>query len=368
MTTRMRRRTIFVTAAALAVAVTAGFGTAAALSDTGTAGAAGSRAAQSNGGTVTTHTTNSGLAGGLVSLLTNNLVQPLAGLPNTIVQGLANGITDAGFSATNPTSAQPRPAGTYNFPTCGQQGWTDPGDCYGPTVPSVSTSAVSLSVGSAQGYATGDSTGYVAATQAADPSLGLLGVTVGDLGLAQSSASCDTTTCTTDQKLSNGSLFSGALTYSLANGNVVAKVGGVTVGSTPVTVTSGVKASVGGNLLTLTITLSTDQVLAAVGQTLNSLGTLLGDKLTSASTTSTLTVTIGPGSVTGSGSSSASAWGLDVNATLNADVKLNVLSLLGISLGSVEVTATGSLVDLKLAYSSASAGALPAEWVPPALI
>ena len=32
------------------------------------------------------------------------------------------------------------------------------------------------------------------------------------------------------------------------------------------------------------------------------------------------------------------------------------------------MTATGALVDLKLAYSSATAGALPADWVPPALI
>jgi hypothetical protein len=364
------KRAAIVAAGALAAVLGAAYGAASALSDTATgAGAANSRAAQSNAGTVTTHVTNSGLAGGLISLVTTNLAQPLASLPSTIVQGLANGITDSGFSAVNPNHSQPRPSGTYNFPTCGQLGWTDPGDCYGPSVPSVSTSAVSLSVGSTQGYATGDSSGYVAATQAADPNLGLLGVTIGDLGLVQSAATCDTSTCTPDQRLSNGSLFGGALTYSLVNGTVVAKVGGVTVGTTPVTVTSAVKASVSAtNLLTLTITLSTNQVLGAVGQTLSSLGTLLGDTLTVASTTSTLTVTIGPGNTVGTGGSSATAWGLDVNATLNADVKLNVLSLLGLGLGSVEVTATGALVDLKLAYSSATAGALPADWVPPALI
>jgi hypothetical protein len=363
------KRAAVVTAGVLAVALGAAYGTASALSDTSGAGAANSRAAQSNSGTVTTHVTNSGLAGGLISLLTTNLAQPLGTLPATIVSGLANGITDSGFSATNPNHSQPRPSSTYNFPTCGQLGWTNPGDCYGPSVPSVSTNAVSLSVGSTQGYATGDTTGYVAATQASDPNLGLLGVSIGDLGLVQSAATCTTSTCTPDQKLSNGSLFGGALTYSLVNGNVVAKVGAVTVGSTPVTVTSAVKASVSAtNLLTLTITLSTNQVLGAVGQTLSSLGTLLGDTLTAASTTSTLTVTIGPGNTSGSGSSSTTAWGLDVNATLNADVKLNVLSLLGLSLGSVEVTATGALVDLKLAYSSATAGSLPADWVPPALI
>ena len=362
------RRAIIVTAGTLAVAVTAAYGAAAALSTTSGAGSANSRAAQSTSGSVTTHTTNSGLAGGLISLLTTNLVTPLANLPSTITSGLANGITDSGYSATSPTNSRPRPSGTYNFPTCGQHGWTNPGDCYGPSVPSVSTTAVALSVGSTQGYATGDSVGYIAATQASDPTLSLLGISIGDLGVAQSSAQCTTSTCSTDQVLSNGSLFSGALTYTIANGNIVAKVGGVTVGSTQVVVTSAVKAKVSGNLLTLTITLTTDQVLAAVGQTLNSLGTLLGDKLTSTSTTSTLTVTIGPGAVTGSGSSTASSWGLDVNASLNADVKLNVATLLGISLGSVEITATGSLVDLKLAYSSATAGSLPAEWVPPALI
>ena len=364
------RRATFVTAGVLAVAAAAAVGAASALSDTTSgSGSASSRAAQSSSGTVTTHVTNAGLTGGVISLLTTNLVQPLANLPGTIVQSLATGITDSGFSATSPTSAQPRPSATYSFPTCGQQGWTNPGDCYGPSVPSVSSNAVSLSVGSTQGYATGDSAGYVAATQAGHPNLTLLGVNIGDLGLVQSAATCTTTTCTPDQKLGNGSLFSGALTYSIANGTMVAKVGAVTVGSTPVTVTSAVKASVSAtNLLTLTITLSTSQVLGAVGQTLSSLGTLLGDTLTAASSTSTLTVTIGPGNTTGSGSSSTTAWGLDVNATLNADVKLNVLSLLGLSLGSVDVTASGQLVDLKLAYSSAAAGAVPAEWVPPALI
>ena len=364
------RRATYVTAGVLAAAVTAAFGTASALSDTASgAGAASARAAQSSGGTVSTHATNSGLLGGLLTTLTNNVLTPLGNLPGTLTSALATGITDVGLSATNPTSSQPRPSSTYSFPTCGQQGWTNPGDCYGPTVPDLSANAISLSVGSTQGYATGDSAGYIAAAKTADPNLTLLGVTIGDLGLVESSASCTAASvCAPDQKLSGGSLFGGALTYALVNGNVVAQVGGVTIGTTPVAVTSAVKASVSAtNLLTLTITLTTAQVLGAVGQTLSSLGTLLGDTITAGSTTSTLTVTIGPGNTTSAGSS-ATAWGLALTATLNADVKLNVLTLLGLSLGSVEYTATGQLLDLKLAYSEADAGSLPAEWVPPALI
>ena len=60
----MKRATI-VTAGVLAVAVGAALGAASALSDTTmSSGAANSRAAQSSSGTVTTHVTNSGLAGG----------------------------------------------------------------------------------------------------------------------------------------------------------------------------------------------------------------------------------------------------------------------------------------------------------------
>jgi hypothetical protein len=366
----MNRGQKFAMAGALVAVLGTAYGSAAAFSDNASgAGSSNSRAAQSTSGTITTHVTNGGLLSGVLTTLTTNVATPLANLPGTLVTGLATGITDSGLSATNPSNSQPRPSSTYSFPTCGQQGWTNPGDCYGPTVPNVTTNALSLSVGSTQGYATGDSAGYIAATKTADPTITLLGVLIGDLGLVESSASCTAASvCSTDQKLSNGSLFNGALTYSLVNGQVVAKVGAVTVGSTPVTVTSAVKATVtAATGLTLTITLSTTQLLGAIGQTLATLGTLLGDTVLDNSTTATLTVTIGPGSTTTAGSS-ATAWGLDVNATLTADVKLKILTLLGISLGTYEVTASGQLVDLKLAYSNATAGSVPAQWIPPALI
>jgi hypothetical protein len=235
-------------------------------------------------------------------------------------------------------------------------------------VPGVSTASIGLTVGTAQGYATGDSDGYVAATGTAQSDLSLLGVDLGDLGAVQASADCDaSSTCTAEQKLSAGSLFGGALTYSLANGNVVAQVGAVSVGSTPVIVTSGVQAQVTAtNLLKLTISLSTSQLLGALGDTLGSLGGPLGGTLTDNGTSGTLTVTIGPGNTTTTGSS-AKAWGIDVKVTLSADVKFN-LSVLGLGVVKLEVSANGQLLDFKLAYSEADAGSLPAEWVPPALI
>jgi hypothetical protein len=366
------KRAAFVTAGVLAVALTAAYGTAAALSDTGSAGAATAQAALAQHGSVTTPVVTAKLLGvnvpSALTALTTNLATPLVNLPDTMTSALAAGITGAGLSATNPTQAQPRPSGTYNFPTCGQQGWTDPGDCYGPAVPGVSAASIGLTVGAAQGYATGDSDGYVAAAGTAQADLTLLGVDLGDLGTVQATAGCDaSSTCTAGQQLGDGSLFGGALTYSLVNGNVVAKVGAVTIGSTAVAVTSSVQASVTAtNLLKLTITLSTSQLLGALGDTLSSLGGLLGGTLTDNGTTGTLTVTIGPGNTTTTGSS-AKAWGIDVNASLSADVKLN-LSVLGLGLVKLEVTASGQLIDFKLAYSEADAGSLPAEWVPPALI
>jgi hypothetical protein len=235
-------------------------------------------------------------------------------------------------------------------------------------VPGVSTASIGLTVGTAQGYATGDSDGYVAAAGTAQQDLALLGVDLGDIGTVQSTAGCDaSSTCTAGQKLGDGSLFGGALTYALVNGNVVAQVGPATVGSTPVAVTSSVQASVTStNLLKLTITLTPSQLLGALGDSLSSLGGPLGGTLSDNGTTATLTVTIGPGNTTTAGSS-AKAWGLDVNASLSADIKLS-LSVLGLGVAKLEVTATGRLLDFKLAYSEADAGTLPAEWVPPALI
>lgn len=335
-------------------------------------GSATSQAAQSSAGTISTPVVTAKLLGiinlGEVAKLTTNLATPLINLPGTLVTALANGITGSGLSATNPSTAQGRPSSTYSFPTCGQQGWTTPGDCYGPTVSGVSTSAIALTVGATQGYATGDTAGYVAAAETADPNLTLLGINIGDLGVIDSSAACSSASvCAPDQKLSGGSLFGGALTYSIANGKVVAKVGSVTVGTTPVTVTSAVKATVSAtNLLTLSITVSTTQLLGGLGDTLATLGTLLGGTLVDAGTTATLSVTIGPGNTTTAGAS-ATAWGLDVNASLTADVKFN-LTVLGLGLLNLETTASGQLIDLKLAYSNATAGSLLPSWIPPGLI
>ena len=355
----------------------------------GTAASSASGAGSSHSAAAAVSSTTSGLtvtsSGTLVGIdvtkLTTNLINPLVNgltaLPTTLVNNLITSLTASGLSADNPASQQQRPS-SGTFPTCGQQGWTS-SDCYGPLTPSISAAPViTLSTGATQGYATGDSQGYIAAARTADPTLNLLGLSIGDLGVMDSQAKCSTSTCSATQNLSGGSLLSGAVTYTVADGTLAAKVNGVSLAGGSKSITWGGLATtvtVNGNLLTLSITLGLTQILTALGlpSLLTSVLSILGlGGLSDAGTSATLTVKIGPGTTVNAGASAA-AWGLDVSADLSAvALKLKGLSLLGLlNLGTVTIGASGTapdLFDLKLAYSSATLGSLPAGWVPPGVI
>lgn len=370
----MKRGTKFAVAGALVAVLATAYGSAAAFSDTTTpSGSAESRAAATDGGSgVSTKVTTSGIAS-LLSSLTNTIVNPLltsvGTLPTTLVTAVSSGLTGAGLVANSPSQSQPRPAaGTY--PTCGQQGW-DSSDCYGPTVPTVSSSLLTLGTGTLQGYATGDSDGYIGAAHAGNLTLGLAGVSLGNLGIVDSSASCGTSTCATTQKLTGGSLLAGHLTLAIANGTTVAQVDGASIppAGTSVTVAgTSVSVSLSGNLLTLGVQLTVSQLFSALG--LSSLISVLSG-LASATSTVTVSLTIGPGATTVA-SGSATAWGLGIGLNLTGDLTLTLLGgLAGVDVnlgGSTPNLTTPNLLSLDLAYSSASAGALPAQWVPPALI
>ncbi len=368
------------TVAALALLTASLPGTAA--SSTTGAGSSHSAAATVNSATSGLTVTSSGTLVGIdLTKLTTNLINPLVNgltaLPTSLVNSLVTGLTASGLSADNPASQQQRPA-SGTFPTCGHQGWTS-ADCYGPLTPSISAAPVLvLSTGATQGYATGDSQGYIAAARSADPNVTLLGLNIGDLGVMDSQAKCSTSTCTATQNLSGGSLLSGAVTYTVADGTLAAKVNGVTLAGGSKSITFGGLATtvtVNGNLLTLQITLGLTQLLNALGlpSLLTSVLGILGlGGLSDVGTSATLTVKIGPGK-TVNASTNASAWGLDVSADLSAvAIKIKGLSLLGLlNLGTITIAASGTapdLFDLKLAYSAATLGSLPAGWVPPGVI
>jgi hypothetical protein len=303
----------------------------------------------------------------LLGSLTTALVNPLLALPNALTSNLAGSLVGAGLQANSPTGIQPRP--TSGYPTCGQSGWTS-ADCYGPLIPAVSAPGlVTLNTGVVQGYATHDTDGYIASTQAANPVLSLLGITLGNLGVTSSSAQCGKSTgCTATHSLTGGSLFGGGLTYSIAGGNILASVGGAQLTSVPLNVISGVTAALTGNLLKLNISLTLTQLLGAIGTTLSALTGLLGVNLGDSSTTLSLTVTVGPGDIASTGSSTSSAWGLDVSVDLTGSIGLGV-NVLGLNVATIKVNigrsnvSSPDLLDLKLAYSAAAT-----NFIPPALI
>lgn len=351
-------------------------------SSTTTTGSAHSAAATVNSATSGLTVTSSGtLAGVNLTSLTTNLINPLVNgltaLPQSLVNSLVSGLAGTSLQADNPASQQQRPA-TGTYPTCGQQGWSST-DCYGPLTPSISAApALTVSTGATQGYATGDSAGYIAAAHTANPNISLLSLNLGNLGVVDSSAQCSTSTCSATQSLTGGSLLGGAVTVSVANGTQSVKVNGTSLPSGSTSITWGGLATtvtVNGNLLTLKITLGLSQVLTALGlpNLLTSVLSLLGlGNLADNGSTATLTVKIGPGS-TVNAATSASSWGLEVSADLAATLKIQGFNLLGLlSVGTITISATGAsspdLFDLKLAYSSATLGTLPAGWVPPGVI
>jgi hypothetical protein len=329
------------------------------------------------GGGITPQVTTGGALGGLLDFLTpvlDQVVTPLTAqllsLPSTLVGSLVGGLTDAGYYANSPSSAQSPPASGY--PTCASDGWNSD-DCYGPLVPTISAAPLlTLGTGTLQGYAAADSTGSFGQAQTAGLMLSLLGINVGNLGVASSASQCLAShVCSSSSTLTGLSLLAGAvaaktasdgsLLVSLNSGSYVA----LSTVSSPVTlsaagVLSATAQSVGG-ALQLKIGLSLHDLLGALG---------IADVLSSLDATDsgsavTLTMTIGPGTQTAS--DTTSAWGLEVGIGLSANLQLSVLGL--VTVGLVATDPTGAnLVDLQLGYTSAvNATNTDPSGAPPAL-
>lgn len=304
-----------------------------------------------------------GVIGGLLSPLTpalstalNPLQTALSGLSQTIVSDLA-ALTDADQTASSGELSQPPPAS--GFPTCGTTGW-DIGNCYGPTVPTVSAAPVlSLGTGTMQGFATADPTGSYAQAHAAHLQLSLLGIPIGDLGVADGATTCAAAgACTASATLADASLLGGQLGLSTASdGSLQVSIAGAPAVALS-TLTSPVALSVAG-LVSATVQANGDAVGVQIGLTLGSLLSALGlpDVLTGlagATDSSTVTLDLTIGASTSASASGAEAVGLNLSIGLAVDVTVSLLGLGSVSL-SLPDTSGGNLVDLQLARTTADA-------------
>lgn len=316
-----------------------------------------------------------GVVDGVVSPLTAGLTS----MPSTLLSGLAEDLVAAGLSATGAATNLVAPA--TGFPSCSASGWTS-GNCYGPLVPALGLSSLlGLNTGVVQGYANGGGGTWSSRSQVAGPDLSVLGIDIGDLGVAEASASCATGgQCTASETLTDTSLLGGLVKLQLASGSGLLQVSLAgapfvnisSLGTTLTPVNSLVSVAADGKLLKVRIGLDLDQLLGGLG--LSGLVSGLAP-LVSLSTTADLTLVIGPGDhvVT---NTSAEAWGLGISLDLTADVDVSVLGgLASLDVGvdsGLASSGDGNLLDLELAYSNASAGSIAppsnGSWVPPALV
>ena len=320
-----------------------------------------------------------GLLGSLLTPV-SNIVAAVHSIPSSVVTALVG----SGLSASQPTTqlARPNPqndpsTGAPNLPTCGQQGWdaSGTGDCYTGLPVTIPTSAIlGVNVTGVAGYATDDSTGYIGAAQAAGVKLALLGGSLGTIGTVWSQAQCSNSTsspnCSAANSAVTGSLLpsatypNGALNFKVANSGdpSVLSINGAALSGTNNTVTvpgvGSVKVAINNHLLTLTIALSSSQLTSLV-PTLSGLSSLVSD-------TGTVTIGIGPGST--STANGATASGLTISADLSLDVKLSVLGVATAEITTGAGITSPDLLNLNVAYSSATAGTAAASWIGPGLI
>jgi hypothetical protein len=313
----------------------------------------------------------------LGSLLTpvSNLVSDIQAIPSGVVTALVTN----GLSASQPSTQLTRPNPEYDsnatprFPTCGQAGWDSSGggDCYtGLPVTIPTTALVGVNVTGVTGYATDDGTGYVGAAEAAGVKLSLLGGSLGTIGTVWSHAQCSNNAsapnCAATNSTLNGTFLpsaaypSGALNVKIANSGapqVVSINGGALSGINNTVAVPGVgtvAVAISNQLLTLTITLSTSQLTSLLPTTAG-LSSLVSDS-------GTVTIAIGPG--TTSTTSGATASGLTISADVSLALKLSVLGLATVNITTGSGITNPDLVNLSVAYSTATAGSPAASWIP----
>jgi hypothetical protein len=183
---------------------------------------------------------------------------------------------------------------------------------------------------------------------------------------AQCSNSATTPNCAASNSTLNGTFLpsatypNGALNVKIASSGVpqVLSINGSALTGTNNFVTvpgvGKVTVAINGSLLTLTIALSTSQLTSLLPTTAG-LSSLVSDS-------GTVTIGIGPG--TTSTASGATASGLKISADVSLAVKLSVLGLATVDIAAGSGISSPDLLNLNVAYSSATAGSPAASWIP----
>jgi hypothetical protein len=355
----MRRALIIALACAATVALAAGPANA----DTAPQGTSYASAVNVTPGTgiVASIGTNGDIAG-LLDFLTpvlDQFVTPVSSalndLPTTMSSDLAADL-DATYVANSSGSAVSAPT-DGSFPDCTGDGWGSD-NCYASdTVTSAVNPVVDLNAASVRGYAAADSTGSTSGARTGGVTLSALGVDVGSLGTATSSATCTVSgTCNTTGSFTDASLLDGTVTaQSAPDGSVLVSISGgdyepVSALTGPVSVTDGdTTATVqpAGDALEVSIPMTLDQLLAGLGVTddLADLGAY------DAGSNITLDVILGGQDAQ---SSTTRGSGLRVGVGVNADVEVSVFGLIGASIEAAD-TSSGNAADLQLAFTTATA-------------
>lgn len=334
----------------------------------GNAYAAAAAVGAASGLTVQTQTTGLlGFLSPILSAVIDPLLSTLTSVIPSIVSQLTSAVIGSGWSANNAGTPVTAPT-NGSYPNTCSSPW-DSADCYGANLTVGTDSILSINLGTAQGYAAYDSTGFTGAARETNAGIHLLGVSLLSLGTVESTAHCDTTgTCTQTQDVQGLGLANNLVSVTLANGSnlLSATLGGLPIPVSGISIPLGLAgitatASLTGNLLTVQLGVSLDQLLSIL-----SIGGLTGTP----SASIMFTLTVGPGNLPASGSTGA--WGLDLGLDLAASISINILGLAGVSVSiptGIGGGNYGNLFDLKLAYSRANAPqASGGTWYPPGLI
>jgi hypothetical protein len=163
----------------------------------------------------------------------------------------------------------------------------------------------------------------------------------------------------TSVSASNVKILNGLVTLNVLNGAIAnLVVNGTTVGSlsslTPTTLAGGIKVQSYGTAVRVDVPLTLNQLLTGLNLGSSATTELLND-VTSASLT--LSVVVGPSSSLTT--TTAKAWGLGIGADLSGSLTFDLLGLAGARVALPSGLGGGNfgnLADLRLAYTSCTAG------------
>lgn len=338
---------------------------------------------QSSLGSVNPQITTSGAVGGLINGLISGTVtqlfNALQGLPNSVLTPILSALQGGSPSASEPAGS-----------TGGHDITTKPSPCAAPNCyhslsPALNTGIANVGIGTLEGWVLYDSahvqpdgTTVLPTIQSTgtvtDLGLGILGVDLVRLGTITATSTCP---------LGGTSSGKGSFTDSSILGGLVHLRN--TVGQLEIAVGNSPTFSVLSSVLPLTLPFGSKQVTltnhsgalqVGVPVGLNDLLGALGlPALTSLiDSTVQLTLTLGAISSDTTPSTTAQSWGLELGLDLAIHISAGIPGVAVINLDApsgISGSSYGNIADLKLGYSSCSAGDVlptpPITWIPPEL-